>query len=179
MVYSLADGATHWRYESNGSSHWWRAMDWHPNSKWLAFGQEKNGQICILDIETKQVIQERVLSVRASKPDNMAVLKSLGRDLEVTGVKFVDSGRKLAIWTSGDGSIELYDLVDGLKWRFARGGTEDGPGGAEWRDENGKVTSGYGHGMVVWNDEKTGAVRLASIDCDGVRIWSVRLGPNM
>ncbi|RSL48013.1 hypothetical protein CEP54_013115 [Fusarium duplospermum] len=91
----------------------------------------------------------------------------------VNEVKFVDGGNKLVVWMNGDGSIEMFDLRQEVKWRFGRGGTEDGSEAEKWRDENGKVTSEAGSGMLVL--ERGRKLTLASVDFDGVRLWSVPL----
>lgn len=89
--------------------------------------------------------------------------------------RFFDAGNKLAVWAFGDWSIEVYDLKQEVKWRFARGGTEDGPNTGKWRNEQGKVTSKGGYEMLAWEDHSKGSLFLASIDFDAVRLWEVPL----
>jgi WD40 repeat protein len=174
-VYSMASyGQLHWTYEGKRADDWRRTISWHPNNQWLAVGGEKCGELLLLDIEEKKLLQKRLLSVDAStsKDDVRELMKGF---VGTYAVKFVDGGSKLAVWAFGDGSIEVYDINREVKWRFARGGTEDGPEADKWRDDKGKVTSGLGYAMLTWEDHAKGVLQLASLDFDGVRIWEVPL----
>jgi WD40 repeat protein len=172
QIYSLRDGSIHWVYKGEGPSRWRRAVDWHPNGTWLAAGGQERGQLLLLDIEKKQILQQRLLSTKRARPDEEDARRMIGTILEVNEVKFVDGGHKLATWTTGDCSIEIYDITQQLKWRFARGGTDDGPKSHDWIDEKGKVASKGGHCMLAWENEQKDGLMLASVDFDGVRIWS-------
>ncbi|SPJ78958.1 related to serine/threonine-protein kinase pkwA [Fusarium torulosum] len=119
-VYSMAsDGQLHWTYEGLQADRWRRTISWHPNNQWLAVGGEKCGELLLLDIEEKKLLQKRLLSVDAStgKDEVRHMMKSFVGTYEV---KFVDGGNKLAVWTFGDDSIEVYDINREVKWRFAR-----------------------------------------------------------
>lgn len=170
-IYSLTDGSTYWVHKEDTNA-WRRALDWHPTGNFLAVGARKCGSIQYLDFHTKELLQERVLFTAASQLDDEAARKILGSWLEVSYLKFLGQSEKLCIWGSGDCSVEVYDMAAGKKWRFSRGGTEDGPRANEWRDENGKVTSKGGAGVLNWQNGVTGGFMLASIDFDGIRIWS-------
>jgi WD40 repeat protein len=171
QIYSLTDGSTYWVHKENTSA-WRRALDWHPTGKWLAVGARKCGSIQYFDVQTKQLLQERVLSTAASQPDDEVAREILGSWLEVSYLKFLGQSEKLCVWGSGDSSVEVYDMAAGKKWRFSRGGTGDGPRVDEWRDENDKVTSKGGAGVLNWQNGVTGDFMIASIDFDGIRIWS-------
>ncbi|KAM0544835.1 hypothetical protein ACHAPJ_011666 [Fusarium lateritium] len=174
-VYSLlSDGLVHWVYEAKPNDGWRRTIHWHPNGKWLAVGGEQSGELLLLDVEEKKLLQKRLLSVDdcTREEEVRSIMKSFVGTQEV---KFVDRGNKLAAWTFGDWGIEVYDINQQVKWRFARGGTEEGPEASKWRDEEGKVTSGGSHDMLVWEDPSKGQLVLASLDYDGVRIWGVPL----
>ncbi|CAF3468971.1 unnamed protein product [Fusarium graminearum] len=173
-VFSLPSGGVHWMYEGQQSNGWRRTVSWHPNSQLLAVGGERLGELLLLDVVEKRLLQKRVLSTDACTRDEEH-RKMMPRFLGVTKVQFVDNGNKLAICTYGDGSIELYDIQQEVKWRFPRGGTDDGPEAREWRDDKGKVTSERGHGMLVWEDRSKGVLRMTSLDFDGVRVWEVPL----
>ncbi|KAF4990830.1 hypothetical protein FGRMN_8211 [Fusarium graminum] len=175
-VYSMDDGELHWMYGASKSG-WRRTIDWHPNNQWLAVGGERGGEMLLLDVKEKKLLQRRVLSVEASTGSEE--VRSMMRGfVGVAEVIFLDDGKKLAVWTYGDWSVEVYDIDQEVKWRFARGGTEDGPEADKWRNEQGKVTSGRGYDMLTWEDRKKGVLQLASLDFDGVRIWEVPLqGP--
>lgn len=175
-VYSMiSDNPVHWVYEAERAGRWRRTIDWHPNSKWLAVGGESSGELLLLDVEEKRLLQRRELSIEESRPSDETTRSIIKRFVGTSEVKFVDGGNKLAVWTYGDWSIEVYDINQQVKWRFARGGTEDGPEASKWRDNQGKVTSGPGSGMLVWQDLVNRQLRLASLDFDGVRIWAVPL----
>jgi WD40 repeat protein len=152
---------------------WRPSVAWHPNGKLIAVGGKRDGEILLLDIVKKEVIQRRLLSRRDARIEGETPLMIPGRFVGVNEIKFADGGNKLVVWVSGDGSIEVFDLLQEVKWRFARGGTEDGPEAESWRDENGKVTSEAGSGMLVLEGE--GKLTLASVDFDGVRLWTVPL----
>ncbi|RSM14090.1 hypothetical protein CDV31_005552 [Fusarium ambrosium] len=173
-VYALHTEETlYWEFQAEGPKMWRPSVAWHPNGKLVAIGGKRDAEILLLDIAKKEVVQRRLLSGRDSKIDGEAHPMIPGRFLGVNEIKFVDGGNKLVVWVSGDGSIEVFDLSKEVKWRFARGGTEDGPEAEKWRDENGKVTSEAGSGMLVL--EREGKLTLASVDFDGVRLWSVPL----
>jgi hypothetical protein len=128
----------------------------------------------IMDVVGKKEIQKRALSTDACTRDEV-YHDMMKRMLVAQKVQFFDGGNKLAVWTQGDSSIEVYDIKQEVKWRFPRGGTDDGPEVEKWRDESGKVTSKGGGGMVAWEDGSKGVLRMASLDFDGVRIWEVPL----
>ncbi|KAI9154998.1 WD40 repeat-like-containing domain [Paramyrothecium foliicola] len=172
-VWALADSALYWEFKEGGSNyHWKRAIDWHPNGKWLAVGSENLLQL--LDIESKQMIQERTFSPAMSVPDSEAKREMMVGFIEALQVKFFEHGNKIAFWLQADGSAEVIDIKQEVKWRFARGGTDDGPNADKWRDDKGKVTSISGSGMAAWEDQDDGQVYVASVDYDGIRIWSTK-----
>lgn len=175
-VYALrAEEPLEWEFKPEGTQQWRRAVAWHPNGQLLAVGGERCGELLLLDVALKKIVQKRTLSLSAAQPDEDIPRSMLDRSVGVNRVKFVDGGHKIAFWTFGDCSIEVFDLTQQVKWRFARGGTEDGPEAEKWRDEKGKVTSQRGHGMIAWESHSSGELLLASVDFDGVRIWSVPL----
>jgi WD40 repeat protein len=153
---------------------WKRALSWHPDSRLLAVGSDSRGELLLLDVQNKEVCQQRTLLPGASRDAEPARLL-MQRMLGVSQVKYTDDGHKLAVWTYGDSSIEVYDFAQQVKWRFARGGTEDGPHADAWRDEDGKVTSLHSSGMMVEELREQGRLLLASLDFDVVRVWSLNL----
>ncbi len=151
-----------------------RTLAWHPNGTWLAVGKDQGDELLLLDVGRRTVLQRRALSTAAARVDREELRRMLAHYPGVGQVRFADAGRKLVAWTDGDDSIEVYDLVREHKWRFGRGGTEDGvPGADAWRDEHGKVTSPSGTGMLVW--EREGELCMASLDGDAIRFWSIKL----
>ncbi|KZZ89401.1 WD40 repeat-like-containing domain protein [Moelleriella libera RCEF 2490] len=161
--------------EVEGAQGWRRAAAWHPSGKWLAVGGDRLGGLLLVDVAEQKIIQERSLSTKASHGTE-ETKRMMQRCLGVSEVCFVDHGHKLAVWTYGDSSIEVYDLMQQVRWRFGRGGTDEKetPGG-EWVDEEGSVTSQGGRGMLCWEDASRGRLMLASIDFDAVRIWLIEL----
>ncbi|KAM6535945.1 hypothetical protein FALCPG4_005470 [Fusarium falciforme] len=173
-VYALhVDETLYWQFQDEGPKMWRPSVAWHPNGKLIAVGGKRDGEILLLDIVKEEVVQRRQLSRKDTKIEGETPLMIPGRFVGVNEIKFVDGGNKVVVWVSGDGSIEVFDLNKEVKWRFARGGTEDGPEAEKWRDENGKVTSEGGSGMLVL--EREGKLTLASVDFDGVRLWTVPL----
>lgn len=172
QVIDLSDGSIRWDHKPEGRAHWRRSLAWHPEGRFLAVGGDDDGELLLLDVDEQKTVQRRQLSAEASNPDDEEIRGRLARWTDVSKIVYADNGKKLAIWTTGDASVELYDLKNEVKWRFARGGTDDGPKSSEWRDENGKVTSKGGFGMLVWEGEADGGMNLASHDFDGLRIWS-------
>lgn len=173
QVNDLSDGSTKWSVKLEDSSHWKRALDWHPDGKTLAVGGDAKGELLLLNVDTQEVVQKRLLSSEAATPDDEKLRRILISWVAMKEVKFIKGGSLLATWVSGDSSAEVYDLEKELKWRFARGGTGDGPKSSEWRDKNEKVTSLGGSGLLLWEGAHEGDLKLASIDFDGVRIWSM------
>ncbi|CAG9970422.1 unnamed protein product [Clonostachys byssicola] len=181
-IYNMSDGSTVWVYEREGTRGWRRALDWHPNSKWLAVGGEYLAPVYLLDVEKKEVLQQRTLSPEKThsqgSQDTETVRSMLGGFLGVRQVRFIDNGNKLAVWTTGDDSLEVYDLAREVKWRFARGGTDDDIDNTKRRDGKGQLKATYGSKMVIWEDKERRHPIFASVDCDGIRIWSLALtGP--
>jgi WD40 repeat protein len=173
-IYDLADGSTKWVYDGDGRrAGWQRALDWHPNSRWLAVGGQKCGTLVLLDVEKKKMLQQRQLSLKAARPDKEEQRSMLTMYLEVTCVRFLDEGSRLALWTTGDGSIEVLDISREIKWRFGRGGTDPDDEKGEWVDGRGKVTSGGGYNMVVWDGKGKRESVFVSVDFDGLRVWTV------
>lgn len=175
-IYNLvSDSPTepYWQYLPETGELRRGSLAWHPNGKILAMGGRSFGELLLLDVEKKGVIQRRLLS--PEKITNVEIerfSRIMKHSVGVSEVVFGDCGDKLAFWTYGDSSIEVYDLVREVKWRFARGGTE--PDDDSWKNvETGEVTSKGGHGMLVWEGSPGEGVALASIDYDGVRIWSL------
>ena len=153
---------------------WRRALAWHPDDKLLAVGSYSRGELLLLDVENKEVYQQRTLLPDAPR-DAEPRRRLMQHMLAVCQVKYIGDGKKLAVWTQGDCSIEVYDLAQQVKWRFARGGTEDGPNADAWRDEDGKVTSQGSSGMMVEEISEQERLFLTSLDFDGVRVWSLDL----
>ncbi|KAF4446557.1 hypothetical protein F53441_9784 [Fusarium austroafricanum] len=174
-VYSISSGELHWMYEGKPSDDWRRTLDWHPNNKWLAVGGERSGEVLILDVEEKKLLQRRLLSADACLVDDKEVRRMIKDFVGTLEVRFYDGGNKLVVWTFGDWSVEVYDLNQQVKRRFGRGGTEDGPEAVKWRDDEGKATSKGSHDMVAWENRSKGLLQLATLDFDGVRIWEVPL----
>lgn len=149
------------------------AIAWHPSSKWLAAGTSRGAELILLDVEKRQLIQKQKLSTAATKVDREELRAMAEGYPGVSGIRFADGGNKMVTWTHGDDSIAVLDIAKEQKWRFGRGGTDDIPGAEYWRDENGKVTTPSGSGMIVWeNAEK---LMMASFDGDAVRVWSITL----
>ncbi|KAH7236694.1 WD40-repeat-containing domain protein [Fusarium redolens] len=173
-IYSMADGEQHWVYKGKRSDDWRRTLAWHTTKPWLAVGGENSGELLLLDAGEKKLLQKRLFSTDACPVDKESrdMMRGFVGTMEV---RFFDRGGKLAVWTFGDWSIEVYDLKEEVKWRFSRGGTEDGPNAGKWRNGQGKVTSKGGCEMVAWEDHSKGSLFLASIDFDGVRLWEVPL----
>lgn len=167
-------GEAYWVYvgekERNG---WRRTVSWHPNSKLLAVGKDQGDELVLLDVEAKTCIQRRTLSTAAAQVDREELRSMLKRQPGVSEVQFADAGNKIVVWTHGDDSIEVFDISKEQKWRFGRGGTEDVPGAEQWRDENGKVTSPMGTGMLV--SERESKLWMASLDGDAIRFWAIDL----
>lgn len=171
-IHDLAnDGACKWSVKLDDSSHWKRALDWHPDGKTLAVGGGQRGELLLLDTEEQRVLQRRLTSADACTPDKDSLRRVLNNWVGTREVCFSADGTLLITWLGGDCSVEVYDLEKAVKWRFARGGVDDGPRSHEWRDDEGNVTSKTGWGMLFW--QAGGRTRLASLDFDGVRVWSM------
>jgi hypothetical protein len=174
-VYSLEDG-TELFCSKFGS--WCRALDWSPDSAFLAVGGQDCGKLILIDVGKKAIVQERLLSTSRSKVTKEEMRNMMGHFLEVCAVKFMDNGRKIAHLTTGDGSVELVDLEECCKWRFARDGTDSYPSGVADVEDTGRedeaVTKAASQ-INIWEhpalDPALG-VLLATVDGDAVRVWS-------
>ena len=100
--------------------------------------------------------QERLLSPMKSAEQARRTLEGM---LEVSLAKYLPGGSKIAFQVKLDHGVEIYDLVENRKWRFA-------PGHGQLQGE------GWGAGFVVVAKE----CLIASIDPDAVRFWKVPIG---
>lgn len=176
QVADLFDGSIKWRYEAADDdeiSCWKSVMEWHPDGKILAVSGDPNGEVHLLDVDGQKLLQKRTL--RHAEPNGTMGGPRVIYTKGAGNLKFTHNGNVLITWTLEDSSIEVYHFEKGLKWRFGRGGTEDGPRSHEWRDEKGLITSRGGYGMLFWQGESEEILKLASIDFDAVRIWSIGL----
>lgn len=163
-IYNLSDGSEYMNYKHGNA--WARALAWHPNSEIIALGTEDAGKLLLIDVNSKEVLQERMLTTKDMKvPEEYK--KNLRTFIGVVKLAFVDKGRKLVFFTSGDGSAEVYDLEEEEKWRFARAGTMNPP------DDDSEVTSKGGFDMVVSEDRATGTIKIVTADGDSARVWSI------
>jgi WD40 repeat protein len=190
-VYSLVDGTTLVENKWERSS-WMRALDWGADSNILAIGGEGGespARFVLYDVDKKEVLQERILSTEACVADP-EVMPHLGHNLGCNLVRFLDSGRKVAVHTFGDGGVEVYDLEAWEKWRLTRPGIDppfgDEAGDNEEKSEESaekglqkkkKVEEDFGYrsgfNVTIWEDKKKGTIFFASMDGDAVRIWDV------
>jgi WD40 repeat protein len=138
QVYDLTNGTTKWVHEATEASQWRRALDWHPSGRFLAVGGDSMGDLRIYDVAEQKVLQTRTFSSSSLNIHGETVPRMMIRYLGTKEVKYMQGGKKLAVWTAGDCSAEVYDMEKEVKWRFARGGTGDGPKSHEWRDEKGR-----------------------------------------
>lgn len=172
-VYGVEDGSE--IFACKGSNRWCRALDWSPSHpKWLAVGTKDSGELLLLDVEQKKIIQRRKLSLRRAKVDEEKK-RWLGQYLEVHNVRFIarDESEMLVFFTSGDGSAEIYGVGSRFrKVRYARAGTDSYSEGEGKESEDGEVTSKGGYRMETWEGSlNTPGMFVATVDGDAVRIW--------
>ena len=138
----------------------------------LTIGGRRTGSVFVIDANEDVIVQHRALSVEACKVDEERKKRLLRGYLEVYAVRYIDAGKKLAVYTGGDGGIEVYDFQKQHKWRFARFGTDED---LHPDDPDLEPQGSPGFDMVIWNDFKNGRIKLTSLDDNNVRIWSVPL----
>ncbi|KAK4976567.1 hypothetical protein LTR28_007959, partial [Elasticomyces elasticus] len=115
-IWDMLDGSDVATHDFGPSGRWCRTLDWSPDGRQLVLGGRGLGRLIVFDIEDKRIVQERSLSTK-NCPEN---LPRFTRDfLEVSSVRYLPGGRKIAFQTSGDNGLEVYDRVDNSKWRFA------------------------------------------------------------
>lgn len=178
FVSTCGDGSIHIYTIDDGSEvctidhtqEWCRSLSWSPSSRLLAVGGAGFGMLFLIDVVAKEVKQERKLSASRSRTPE-AFRRRLGSFMETGRVNFVDNGRKIVFWTSADASAEVLDLESGLKWRFARAGTQSYT--EETTDE--VPESQWGHGLTAWEDREQGVLKIATVDSDGIRVWQIAL----
>ena len=134
---------------------WHRHLDWSPNGKRLVIGGQDLGGVVVFDVKSQSVVQERVLSTRKS-PE---LLQQMGSSYtEISEVRYLDEGRKIAFKCACDDGLEVYDFLENRKWRFAPAqGLDRG-----WSSA----------GFVVFEEKGM----IASVDADAVRFWKVPFG---
>lgn len=144
---------------------WCRALDWSADGGMLVVGG-RGGKMVLVDLgEEEVVVQERKLSLSKMVPKEK--WEMMGRVfLETSRVQFADGGRKIVFLTSGDASIEICDLVKGLKWRFERPIPEAGG------DESAEIARTLD--FQVLDGSSPGGLTILSTDTDGIRVWSIR-----
>ncbi|KAL6247521.1 hypothetical protein RBB50_005867 [Rhinocladiella similis] len=169
-LYSTSDGSTLWSRQSEAD--WCRHSSWSPDSRMLTIGGRRTGSVFVIDANEDVIVQHRALSVEACKVDEERKKRLLRGYLEVYAVRYIDAGKKLAVYTGGDGGIEVYDFQKQHKWRFARFGTDED---LHPDDPDLEPQGSPGFDMVIWNDFKNGRIKLTSLDDNNVRIWSVPL----
>ncbi|KAK5280075.1 hypothetical protein LTR40_006897 [Exophiala xenobiotica] len=141
------------------------------HSRMLGIGGRKLGSVFLIDVEQNEILQQRELSTEATKVDEERQRRFLKSYLEVYAIRYVDAGRKLVVFTAGDGGVEVYDLQKQHKWRFARLGTdEDIP-----HDPPIEPRGMTGYDAAIWEDSRNGKVVMAAVADHDVRIWSVPL----
>ncbi|PSK57829.1 hypothetical protein B9Z65_9031 [Elsinoe australis] len=142
---------------------WCRTLDWSADGGRLVVGG-RGGKMVLVDLGKGEVVQERKLSLSKMVPKEKWDM--MGRAfLETSRVQFADGGRKIVFLTSGDASIEVYDLVKGLKWRFERPIPEAGG------DESAEIARTLD--FQVLDGSSPGGLTILSTDTDGIRVWSL------
>ncbi|KAF2669554.1 WD40 repeat-like protein [Microthyrium microscopicum] len=106
LVWQIETGETIFKFDSN--RHWVRSLAWHPSSKCLAYGH-CNGGLQIRSVESGKVFQEWQLDMT----------RWPRQDTEVLVLGWFDGGRKLAFATGLHAGVEVYDVEENIKWRFA------------------------------------------------------------
>ncbi len=150
-VWDVTDGSEVMTYAFEPQSRWLRTLVWSPSGKQLIIGGDGWGRLSLFDLESRSEVQRRILSPEKSAEEVRNFSKSF---MEVTVAQFSAGGRYIISQTSSDRAIEVYDIVDNMKWRFAP------PQGQ---------TVGWGSDFVVL--AKQGLI--ASIAADAVRFWKV------
>ncbi|RDW75480.1 hypothetical protein BP6252_06622 [Coleophoma cylindrospora] len=146
FVYNIENGTEVSKIEEFKS--WARSMDWGPDGNTLAAGGG-GGQLCVWDPYTGKLLQNWQLAVK-----NIPGGRSF---MSVAGVEYIEDGKKLMFKTT-DGSIEVYDFGQNLKWHFGKGKKD-------------KVTTFSGEETFCWS-EKLGMI--ISADSDGsIRFWEL------
>ena len=129
---------------------WCRTLDWSPDGKHLAMGGKGLGKIVIFDVQSQNVLQERILSAERCPEENRYFIPNF---LEVTALKNLPGGRKIAYRTSGDDGVEVYDFVDNRKWRFAppQGQMRAHGRGFLFLPRQGGIVSVAGDALRIWD----------------------------
>jgi WD40 repeat protein len=95
-------------FKLNDSNNWVRSLAWHPNNQYLAYSHPKGG-LRIQNPESGEVLQQWQLDLtRRSRYDS-----------GVSVLGWLEQGRKISYTTGSDAGIEVYDMEQNIKWRFA------------------------------------------------------------
>ncbi|MCJ1267888.1 hypothetical protein MMC22_007774 [Lobaria immixta] len=151
-IWDMAHGLEVATHEFGGD--WCRALDWSPDGKQLVVGGQELGRLIVFDLKSQVKVQERMLSTEKC-PEKVRCM--MDQYLEVSSVQYLPGTHKIAFKTTGDQGLEVYDLRENKKWRFAPRQDENKDCGLEF--------------LVLAHRGL-----IASVDGKAIRFWKVPFG---
>ncbi len=152
FIFDVVQGIEIAVHDFRRPSGWFRTLSWSPHGKQLVLGGRDCGPVFVYDIESRSMVQERLLSTKKCPEESR---RFIGGHLEICSAQYLDGGRKIAYKMPGDGSVEVYDFEENRKWRFAPEAKKQ-----DWQSD-----------LLVF--ERVGLI--ASMDADAVRFWKIPL----
>ncbi|MCJ1456644.1 hypothetical protein MMC28_007006 [Mycoblastus sanguinarius] len=150
-IWDMAHGLEVVTHEFGGQGRWCRTLDWNPDGKQLVIGGSGLGRIIVFELKSQAIVQERGLSTEKCPKE---LQRMAGSWVEVSSAQYLPDKDKFAFKMTGDSGLEIYDVAENKKWRFA-----------PKQGEN----KGYGGGFLVL--EQKGLI--ASVDAEAIRFWKV------
>ncbi|KAI9832021.1 MAG: hypothetical protein M1819_004565 [Sarea resinae] len=107
-IWEVETGTEHVLFHSVGGG-WVRSVSWSPDGSHVAFGG-MSGLVSIRNAQTRDVVQERRRRVEGAREELLT---------ETQSIEWIDNGKKILFFAGRDFGIELYDVKENKKWRFA------------------------------------------------------------
>lgn len=151
---------------------WCRMLDWSPDGRYLAAGDEELGRIGLYTVVDGKLnlIQQRKLSLDKCQLQNIdtTTRRMMSRFLSVHSLHFLktdEPGPLLSHSVTLDEGAEVFDFGTGEGWRFIPKPYEDGTSSQAFsQDGDASIMSTF------WNESTR---EFGVISADGVRFWPI------
>jgi WD40 repeat protein len=127
-IWELQHGEEVWKYKFN---HWCRAVDWSPDGRFITVDQDSGGGLALFDLTTHQEVSIRPMFqwIPSFEGVKKKIRKVAEGRISVQMARFLpaSSGRTAVMCATLVG-VEVFDINQNLKYRFAWGEESKGAG---------------------------------------------------